>query len=201
VRRRGRGGCTSNGLNLSGWEELTRLIYALDKTRACPESAITIEAAQAERAKADAIATKQAAPVTVNIAVIPSGMHLNEAGHAKLDSGEQITSDDLKPFKHTPLIEHQPAPREEPREPQSAREAQLLAALEALPEEELARRVSVAFGDVLQQQLQPAASSVPPPARVPAHVDDDGGVIVMDSRLRPLTPPRRTQRPPGPSWG
>jgi hypothetical protein len=91
-------------------EELTRYIFALDKTRVCLESAINLEA------QAIANAPKPPpAPVTINVLSVPSGTHLDEAAMQKLH-------EDADNFKRTPLIEYlaaqeptpEPAPEPEP---------------------------------------------------------------------------------------
>jgi hypothetical protein len=72
-------------------EELTKYIFALDKLRACLESAIAIEAAAA--AKAPAPPTS----MHVSIVSVPSGTFFDEAAMQKLHESAD---------KRTPLIEH-----------------------------------------------------------------------------------------------
>ena len=62
-------------------EELTRYIFALDKLRACLESAVAIEA--------DAIANAPAVPSTVHISIgtVPSGSYFTKEAAEQLHNG------------------------------------------------------------------------------------------------------------------
>lgn len=122
-------------------QELTGYVYALDKTRACLESAINLEVQAAANAP-----KPPPPPTTVNILTVPSGTFLNEATMQRLN--EQSDH-----FPRTPLIEYAElgptsAPVEapvvsEPCEAQSSEEEDRI--IDNLKREinELARKVGV----------------------------------------------------------
>lgn len=98
-------------------EELTKYIFALDKLRACLESAVAIDAAAAAQVKNEPTA------LTVNIITVPEGYSQQPDGS-------------FRPMP-LPLLEHTPEPELVPRSPQ---EAQLFAEWRSLSYDELLQR-------------------------------------------------------------
>ena len=85
-------------------EELTRYVFALDKLRGCLESAIEIEAAAAERAKAAAEAQDTCGLIAINVIEVPAGLYRQADG-----SYQPLTT-----IEHMPALEEKPSTTEEP---------------------------------------------------------------------------------------
>lgn len=89
-------------------EELTKYVFALDKLRACLESAISIEA--------NAIANAPPPPpgdVTINVLTIPEGRFLTPEQMATgYDWGKEMAA--AETVIETELIEHMPPAKPEP---------------------------------------------------------------------------------------
>jgi hypothetical protein len=137
--------------------ELTGYIYALDKTRACLESAIAIEANAAKSAPV------KHPNINVSIVSIPSGHFIGAEGIARIESGayqqlpgvvtrsvEDYISDadaqvganrELNAGIATAADDHGIVPR-------SPEQAELLAKLSILTTEELAHRAGISLDDV-----------------------------------------------------
>jgi hypothetical protein len=118
--------------------ELTGYVYALDKTRACLESAIALEAAAAATAAAQAQADAKATPMTITIMTIPEGYyHQPDGSFAPLSPDKQLQ------------LEHMPAPEEKLQldEPDPALQPSEEEVIDNLKREinELARKVGVSL--------------------------------------------------------
>jgi hypothetical protein len=137
---------------------------------------------------------------SVTIVSVPSS-HFFRHPRADIDGMPSLENGAL-------MIEHDAKPRlalePEPPQPeaQSPEEARLIAELEALPIEELARRAGVSLNP------QPAPEPDNPNIVMSASLKRKRELAALEAERRaavfsprPLQPPRRTQRPPGPSWG
>jgi hypothetical protein len=142
--------------------ELTGYVFALDKTRACLESALAIEAAQQAAAATQAQADAKAAPMAITILTVPEGhYHQPDGSFAPMSAEMQLR------LEHTPSSERgieESASRDDPEPragcdvvslnsrrqidqeftPQTERERRLLAELESLSPEELLERAKQA---------------------------------------------------------
>jgi hypothetical protein len=113
-----------------------RLVFVLREVRCSLEAVAAVEAAEAEAAAAAKVVQSVYAPPNISITAIPSGLHFTESGRTKLDNGEQITSDDLRPFR---TLEHQPTPAQK----LTALEAELIEEIKPQTPEETRRIIEL----------------------------------------------------------
>ena len=134
--------------------ELTGYVYALDKTRACLEAAIAIEANAIANAS-PSIPTK----IDVSIITVPSGHFVSNEQLQQMENGKflkQIEHESIPVDNYAEQAEQQAAADRELNAgiatvandhgivPRSPEEAKLMAELNALPYEELLRRAQQA---------------------------------------------------------